>query len=970
VRCSKGMNADNLSIAEEWSIAKRVHVGRLVESDNIGTSDSRRDQLGFKRWRASEGAELEAGLPMTAKKSGGNIKREEKRAAHLAELQQLKMEVEKNLEGVVYDKSFRNLMLCSAVHEFRARLASQTGIPRHDRTIAHEVLKTGDFDGCSPPLCARGIVDCYHKMEADPNFAPKYQGGRPTILNSPTSEAFMQFAEEEWKSKNPSGQASVTNLQEELGRLWLKFYANNDAVQAPEFSKKTLDRWSEAIKTFTCAQTGRKKNVRGAEAMDDPRNMISFAAVCYATMHGVPDELKLNYDDVSFMVAEDMGVVKICYAHKDVVKAMNELGRSMSWHYDTDGPKTQVRMFVCGFLSTGSGRLPAMVTKFYDRRLQQRERVMLHYIGKAGNGCEMYWVNIKLPAQGEASNDDEEVNRIVMRDVVAREVEINKQSFIAESCRIIAQTSPNVSSLHESAVSRSNDTEEENEFQADDDNDDDHRDHYRDDLSDDEIEVQNSKPDDANHAPAAVVSNGATASKLREINALRQTGQHHDRSVVSVDGACSQIQSLCGKPGTVNENGVIYEYISPLGNDVIKGSAACSMSQNPNDVSRCHSQLKSYVRTKMKWKTRHVRPNMQVFIENVMMPLGLDNGSMNTVLLFCGHLENMVCKVWQPATIRAGWIKAGLVVEGSGSEGGIDLKRILSHWVGLKELPQNHVQNIIALIPTLALEVVSSTTVSDASMQQFEKYFPRPFIHYKKDRADMSISRGRSCVLLANKEMHRMRWLPVLSAAPALENRISSAQSNEQPPHYHGWKDDDRSDKAERICDCKSNHCPGARFYRNNPKAWTEHQKTKAHQKWLAGDFAGDRMQTIGAAPFEPFSDHVYASAFDHYCLSAIASELSLSKAHAERFAAARIQDSDAVWLAQMTPRSMQMLLGLPHALCDQFISRLLNLGKWKYASLDDFFDNCGVSFDEDQEVSPIHADLEVENFDEKQEEE
>ena len=38
---SKGMNADKLSTAEDWSIAKRVHVGRLVESNNDGTSDIR-----------------------------------------------------------------------------------------------------------------------------------------------------------------------------------------------------------------------------------------------------------------------------------------------------------------------------------------------------------------------------------------------------------------------------------------------------------------------------------------------------------------------------------------------------------------------------------------------------------------------------------------------------------------------------------------------------------------------------------------------------------------------------------------------------------------------------------------------------------------------------------------------------------------------------------------------------------------
>jgi hypothetical protein len=390
---------------------------------------------------------------MTVKKSGGDAKREEKRATQLAEQQQLKMEVEKSLEGALDDKSFRNVILCSAVHEFRIRLESQSGIPRHDRTIAEEVLKTGDFDGCNPPLSARGIVDCHYKMESDPHFEPRWQGGRPTVLNSSTSEAFLKFAEDEWKSGNPSGQSSVIDKEKELQRLWLKFYANNDGVQAPDFSKKTLERWNVITSKFTVAEPGRKKNARGAEAMDDPRNMISYAAVCYATMSDVPDALKLNYDDVSFMVAEDMGVVKICYAHKDVAKAMKELGRSMAWHYEPDGPQTQVRMFVCGFLSQGAGRLPAMVTKFYDRRLQQRDRIMLHFIGIAANGCLMYWINIKLPAHGEASNDDEEVNRMVMRDIVAKATENNKEAFIAESRRLIGQSNGSVNSVSDSPVS-------------------------------------------------------------------------------------------------------------------------------------------------------------------------------------------------------------------------------------------------------------------------------------------------------------------------------------------------------------------------------------------------------------------------------------------------------------------------------------------------------------------------------------
>lgn len=79
---------------------------------------------------------------------------------------------------------------------------------------------------------------------------------------------------------------------------------------------------------------------------------------------------------------------------------MKKLGRSMAWHHEEDGPTRQVRMFVVGFLSQGSGKLPLAVVKFYDRGLKQAEKIRTNYIGRAINGCDMFWVWIKLPAAG------------------------------------------------------------------------------------------------------------------------------------------------------------------------------------------------------------------------------------------------------------------------------------------------------------------------------------------------------------------------------------------------------------------------------------------------------------------------------------------------------------------------------------------------------------------------------------------
>jgi hypothetical protein len=105
-----------------------------------------------------------------------------------------------------------------------------------------------------------------------------------------------------------------------------------------------------------------------------------------------------------------------------------------------------------------------------------------------------------------------------------------------------------------------------------------------------------------------------------------QTHEHKDRSIFTFDEASSRISSLCWKPGTANENGVIRQYMA------------------------------------------------QTFIEDAIEPLHLDKASLNTAFLFCRHLENMISKVWEPANICAERIKSELVTEGSDSDGSIDMK--------------------------------------------------------------------------------------------------------------------------------------------------------------------------------------------------------------------------------------------------------------------------------------------------------
>jgi hypothetical protein len=405
--------SDEILNVESWPMGKRIRVQGAADSLIPSESHpdvSRHEILAFKRYKnidKGEGTLHE--IPMTVKKSGGNAERDaarilnaEREADEEKGKQKIREEVEQCfIEGKWGDKELRNILICSVVQRIQEKMANEGSSAKASK-LAAEILETGDFDGADPPLCARGIIDSLKKMDSDPHYQPHCQGGRPTIINSDTADAFWKFVEAELRKINPSGQSSVTDPDQFIKRCWQLFYCENDVVE-PEISPNTMKKAREIFMAFADKEPGQKKNQRGAEAMDDPRNSVSYAALIYLIMAGRPDELKGNWDDVSFMVAEDMGVVKICYGHKEVTEQMKKLGRSMAWHYEEDGPKRQVRMFVVGFLSQGSGKLPLAVVKFYDRSLKQKDRIMAHYIGKAINGCEMWWVWIKLPADGACS---------------------------------------------------------------------------------------------------------------------------------------------------------------------------------------------------------------------------------------------------------------------------------------------------------------------------------------------------------------------------------------------------------------------------------------------------------------------------------------------------------------------------------------------------------------------------------------
>jgi hypothetical protein len=59
------------------------------------------------------------------------------------------------------------------VDELESQLSS-VGEKRTATQVAQEIINTGDFDGASPPFCARGLVETMKKIREDPRYEPHY----------------------------------------------------------------------------------------------------------------------------------------------------------------------------------------------------------------------------------------------------------------------------------------------------------------------------------------------------------------------------------------------------------------------------------------------------------------------------------------------------------------------------------------------------------------------------------------------------------------------------------------------------------------------------------------------------------------------------------------------------------------------------------------------------------------------------
>jgi hypothetical protein len=311
---------------------------------------------------------------------------------------------------------------------------------------------------------------------------------------------------------------------------------------------------------------------------------------------------------------------------------------------------------------------------------------------------------------------------------------------------------------------------------------------------------------------------------------------------------------------------------------------------------------------------------MQDFLQCVVPTLGLDQATVRTINYFCGHLEDMICKVWTPPNIKSGYVKAGLLADNAS---GIDVDVILGHWVGMAQIKQEHYDIIRGSIPLFAQEALANTAVSDASMAFLEKYFPRPWKCYKVDRALSSWPRMRAAILVADQSKHLRNKKIVASvvAQVGMEDEDSL-----EPPLSHGYVQEMDKKKGElvmmRVCGCRAAAFKNARLYPNTAEGWKNHKKGKPHVAWLASKqkhpvevaaATGD-VEGVARQGKTHFSDHPWAQANGNSWLSAAASRCSLSFEVADRFSQYGLSDNEIPMLALMRPELFYSFFGITHA--------------------------------------------------------
>jgi hypothetical protein len=446
---------------------------------------------------------------------------------------------------------------------------------------------------------------------------------------------------------------------------------------------------------------------------------------------------------------------------------------------------------------------------------------------------------------------------------------------------------------------------------------------------------------------SAVHAKSSTAHVVQEIAAAIIDG-HEDvsrRAAMSLDGAVGQSLAL---EGTAKNPGIIEREFLPIGCGVAKGSAMCSLSQNPLDLMRSFMSIK---RAKLKWTEKSGRPStsMQMFIDSEFKTImhKVSATDKRTFILALSHVEHTISKHFHMDALQSGWEKAGLI--------DLNFHTIMGHWLEWQNMKPENVTGVQNLLPTFLHEMATKHELSDQTMAMMQPYFPVDFKVYPTGRETLSMPRKRATIFSRWVELKRKIAEKAERETELLAHNAGEEVRPQNPP---------TDGKGKAICPCAYNGFRG-RHYTDTDEGWSIHKLTKGHINWRDAQSQDNerssRQETAAMLPWFQQEDCILVKTGME--------RINLSATLGKHFVKAKITDADIPMMLFMTEdRWMQeffMQPGQVRVIKESFRTSSVAANKLvqvEFETILEWFGSYDQPFDEQQFCDDEHEFFECQN--------
>lgn len=173
-------------------------------------------------------------------------------------------------------------------------------------------------------------------------------------------------------------------------------------------------------------------------------------------------------------------------------------------------------------------------------------------------------------------------------------------------------------------------------------------------------------------------------------------------SVLFIDGESTQVNFLMELTDSFNESDNIV---------VLKLPAACSKTQQPNDVMKGFQIIHGYL-SSSKYKVldpTQLQPEEDIVdVIDHMKANGMDASSLESFEKFFRVIESVVSSAYTKSNIQSGWELTGL-----GGTHGVNMETIMSKWPGWADLEEPQRAEVLTKISEIAEEIIDG---SDAAI--------------------------------------------------------------------------------------------------------------------------------------------------------------------------------------------------------------------------------------------------------------